>query len=81
MKEVKLNIGGEKGNAFYILGLVRTLNKNAYDAIRNEMMEGDYNNLLRVFKKYFPFVELYSNYKLANVDEDLYIVDENTIEL
>jgi len=74
---MRLNIGGPKGNAFYILGLVSHLepDKDEVKKIRAEMQSSDYNNLLKVFKKYFPDVELYSTDELSGVDDDLYEID------
>jgi hypothetical protein len=77
----RLDIGGEKGNAFYILGLVGALlgddDKDIVKEIREKMKSGDYNNLLKVFKEHFPMVELYSHNKLSNVDKNLYTFDEH----
>jgi len=84
MKEIRLDIGGPKGNAYYILGTVSNLiaDKRHADEIRQEMMSGDYNNLLRVFKEHFSNVTLYSHDELSGVDKDLYeITDPDTIEL
>ena len=84
MKKMRLDIGGEKGNAFYILGLVKTLtgeNKHA-EKVRGEMMSGDYNHLLKTFTEAFPIVEIYSHRDLGeSVDTDLYIIDDAVMEL
>jgi len=80
--KIKLNIGGPKGNAYYILGIVPSLTSgDNIVEIRNEMMKGDYNNLLKVFKKHFPEVVLYSDEVLNGVDRTLYSVDRQLIEL
>ena len=78
MKEIRLDIGGPKGNAFYILGVVSSLttNKRHADEIREEMKKGDYNNLLRVFKEHFSNVTLYAHNELVGIDEDLYEVTD-----
>lgn len=84
MRKVRLDIGGPKGNAFYILGLVKDLagDREIAEKIRNEMMEGDYNHLLRTFTEAFPIVELYSHNDLGDsVDDDLYLIDNERIEL
>ena len=85
MNSIRLDIGGPKGNAFYILGLVKGLadDKETADWIRKEMQSGDYNNLLETFIEAFPFVELYSYNELNGVDDDLYTVldDNDNIEL
>lgn len=57
-----IDIDGEEGNAFHILGLAEKFGKQmGLDAeqrksIREEMMSGDYNNLLKVFIKNFGMV-------------------------
>jgi hypothetical protein len=83
MEKIRLDIGGPKGNAFYILGLVKGLaeDKEIANEIRTKMMGADYNWLLKIFKEHFPFVELYSHSKLNSVDEDLYVVSNDVVEL
>lgn len=84
MRKVRLDIGGPKGNAFYILGLVKNLagDKETADKIREEMQSADYNHLLGIFTEHFPFVELYSHTDLGDsVDNDLYVVDNERVEL
>ncbi len=82
MEKIRLNIGGEKGNAYYIMGQVKGLCMavDKREKILAEMTSGDYNNLLRVFKENFPFVELYAYGELP-VDDELYTIDNSTIEL
>ena len=91
MNKIRLDIGGPKGNAWYIMGTVkglcRQLGKNDTDAaVITSMMRGDsfvklggtgndYEALLRVYLKEFPFVELYSTIDLG-LPEDLYTYDE-----
>jgi len=51
--EIEVNLVGESGNAFMILGLVGKALKDAgiekeeRDEFQNEAMSGDYDNLLR----------------------------------
>lgn len=80
MSNIRLNIGGPKGNAFYILGLVKDLvngDKELAYKIRAEMKSSNYDNLLRTFKRYFPGITLYSNIELNGVDSDLYEITGN----
>jgi hypothetical protein len=60
---IEIDLSGQQGNAFYLLGLANNLSKklnlNA-DIIQKEMMESDYENLIQVFDKYFgSIVTLY----------------------
>jgi len=83
-RKVRLNIGGPKGNAYYILGLVKQLEQDEEkaDKLIRKMTSQDYNNLLRTFTEAFPIVELYAVHDLGDtVDEDLYVVDMDVIEL
>ena len=59
----EIDLTGPQGNAFVLLGMASNLAKqldlNA-NAIRSEMMAGDYENLIQVFDKYFgSIVTLY----------------------
>lgn len=62
-REVEIVLTGPQGNAFYLLGLVDKYAKGIEsDAkeIQEEMMAGDYENLIHVFDKYFGhFVTMY----------------------
>ena len=55
-KAFVLNLGGPDGNAFALMGIVKNLLKQDpaadVDAIIQEMMSGDYENLLTVFCKH-----------------------------
>ena len=65
-KERIIDLDGENGNAFYLLGLARTYAKQLdldYNKILDEMRAGDYKNLIKVFSKYFPFVILETKQK------------------
>lgn len=52
--EVTVELSGQDGNAFAIMGAVAQamrragIDKSAIDAYREESMSGDYDNLLRV---------------------------------
>ena len=51
-----INISGPDGNAFALMGYAKTFAKQLgidYKPIREEMMSGDYDNLLDVFKNNF----------------------------
>jgi len=64
IKETVIDLDGESGNAFYLLGLARLYSKDLkldYNKVLNEMSAGDYKHLLKVFQKYFPFVILETN--------------------
>lgn len=56
LSEIVIDLTGPQGNAFYLLGtatkLARQLDLNEYSVL-NEMQEGDYENLIQVFDKYF----------------------------
>ena len=60
-KKLIVDLDGPDGNAYSIMALARSLgNKLKMDTevILYEMREGDYENLIRVFNEYFPFVIL-----------------------
>ena len=60
---ITIDLTGPQGNAFYLLGTASNLAKQlGFDGkeIQTEMMNGDYENLIRVFDSYFgSFVTLY----------------------
>jgi hypothetical protein len=60
---VEIDLTGPDGNAFNLIGIASNLAKQLdldKKKIREEMMSGDYENLLKVFDKYFgEFVTLY----------------------
>jgi hypothetical protein len=60
---IEIDLTGPDGNAFTLIGYGSRLAKQLgldKDAIQKEMMSGDYENLLKVFDKYFgEFVTLY----------------------
>jgi len=62
-KVIEIDLTGPQGNSFYLLGTARNLAKQLgipHQPIEDEMMSGDYDNLLSVFDKHFgDFVTLY----------------------
>ena len=60
---IEIDLTGPDGNAFVLIGTAGNLAKQLGldgKAIRTEMMAGDYENLIKVFDKYFGnFVTLY----------------------
>jgi len=62
-KGIEIDLTGPQGNSFYLLGTARNLAKQLgipHQPIEDEMMSGDYDNLLSVFDKHFgDFVTLY----------------------
>jgi len=88
MNKIRLDIGGPKGNAYYIMGTVRQLTRDRAEAddIVQQMLGtsftnlggqgNDYEGILRVYLKHFPFVELYATHDIG-IDKDLYTLDEN----
>ena len=64
IKQKVIDLDGEDGNAFVLLGLARGYSKDLnldYNKVLDEMRSGDYKHLLKVFQKYFPFVILETN--------------------
>jgi hypothetical protein len=62
-RPIQIDLTGEQGNAYYLLGLASSLSKQVgYDSkqIREEMTKSDYENLIQVFDEYFGnYVILY----------------------
>ena len=62
-KPIEINLLGEQGNAFYLLGVASKLAKQlGLDSkqVQAEMMSSDYENLIKVFDGYFgDYVILY----------------------
>ena len=92
MSNIRLDIGGEKGNAWYIMstayrlcemeGRDRDETKEIVNRMRGDIMgalggKWSYNELLRVFLDEFPYVELYADRKIESIEDDLYTVYEN----
>jgi len=56
MNKPKLELMGQDGNAFFILGRAQRVarqNNMDWDKIRNEATSGDYDHLLQTMMKYF----------------------------
>ena len=54
--EIVIDLTGPDGNAFALMGYAKRFAKQLGldgNKITNEMMEGDYENLLQVFDNYF----------------------------
>jgi hypothetical protein len=60
---IQIDLTGPQGNAFYLIGTASKLAKKLdfdEERIISEMTEGNYENLIKVFDKYFgSFVTLY----------------------
>jgi len=60
---IEIDLTGPDGNAFFLIGTASNLAKQLgldKNAIKEEMMKGDYENLVNVFDKHFgQFVTLY----------------------
>jgi hypothetical protein len=57
MKKQVIDLSGPEGNAFYLMGLVNRLYRQAgapdlAEHVLSEMKSGDYENLLQVFEMY-----------------------------
>jgi len=56
---IEIDLTGEQGNAYYILGMADKLGKQLLmteeeiQTVHNEMKAGDYENLVAVFDGYF----------------------------
>lgn len=61
--KLEIDLTGPEGNAFNLIGVANRLSKQLdldSNKIREEMMSGDYENLVKVFDSYFgDFVILY----------------------
>ena len=60
---IEIDLTGPDGNAFFLIGTASNLAKQLgldRNSIKEEMMKGDYENLVNVFDKHFGnFVTLY----------------------
>jgi len=60
---IEIDLTGPDGNAFFLIGTASNLAKQLgldRNSIKEEMMKGDYENLVNVFDKHFgQFVTLY----------------------
>jgi len=60
-KEIVIDLTGPEGNAYCLIGYAKRFAKQLGldgDKIVKDMTSGDYENLLKVFDKNFPFVVL-----------------------
>lgn len=76
---VEINLSGPEGNAFFLLGRVKTwgkqlgLDSEDITNIMEQMKSGDYNNLVRVFVENFGSVSnLVADSEIDGLDPDLY---------
>jgi len=78
----KLDIGGPKGNAYYILSVAESLSEQLgynTDEILYKMESGGYEDLLREFNHWFDdVVTLVSSEKLP-VDSSLYTLENDSV--
>ena len=61
-----IDLQGPDGNAFFLMAqadswLRQMKRRDEFNAMRTEMMSGDYNNLLRVFKSKFGDLVTFDN--------------------
>ena len=57
--KIEIDLTGPDGNAYYILGVAKNLCKQVgidFKPLMDEMMSGDYENLIEVFDKKFGSV-------------------------
>ena len=61
--EYVIDLDGEKGNAFFLLGTAQLLSKQMGfgNEVTEEMQSGDYINLIQTMNKYFPFIIFETN--------------------
>jgi len=64
--KIEIDLTGEQGNSFFLLGMVRSLgtqigfDKEKISNVQQEMMSGDYENLVQIFDREFgDYVILY----------------------
>lgn len=53
---IRIDLTGQEGNAHVLIGIARSLAKQLEldkDKITEEMISGDYENLIQVMEKYF----------------------------
>ena len=61
-----IDLQGSQGNAFALMAIAddflrQMKRRDEFNAMRTEMMSGDYNNLLRVFKSKFGDLVTFAN--------------------
>lgn len=72
-ENVTIDISGSDGNAFVLIGYARKFAKQLdldFKPIKDEMMSGDYDNLLKVFNKNFGNVVDLVGYNQDDNEED-----------
>ena len=72
-ENVTIDISGSDGNAFVLIGYARKFAKQLdldFKPIKDEMMSGDYDNLLRVFNKNFGNVVDLVGYDEEDYEEE-----------
>jgi hypothetical protein len=55
-KRLEIDLTGLQGNAFYLIGVARTLSKQTgkdFNTIQKRMTSGNYDNVLKVFEEEF----------------------------
>lgn len=81
-ENVTIDISGSDGNAFVLIGYARKFAKQLdldFKPIKDEMMSGDYDNLLRVFNKNFGNVVDLVGYDEEDYEEEFESVKERSI--
>ena len=77
-----IDLRGQKGNAFYLLGLASELaNKLSLNEleIRNEMKSKDYEHLLFTMRKHFPFIDFIHPHHFEEGDDYWTIEDGKVV--
>tara|TARA_B100000767_G_C19631099_1_gene478293 strand:- start:48 stop:776 length:729 start_codon:yes stop_codon:yes gene_type:complete len=81
-ENVTIDISGSDGNAFVLIGYARKFAKQLdldFKPIKDEMMSGDYDNLLRVFNKNFGNVVDLVGYDEEDYEEEFESVQTRSI--
>jgi hypothetical protein len=81
-ENVTIDISGSDGNAFVLIGYARKFAKQLdldFKPIKDEMMSGDYDNLLRVFNKNFGNVVDLVGYNEVDYVEEFESVQTRSI--
>ena len=77
-----IDLQGPQGNAFALMAyaddFLRQLGRrDKFDAMREEMMSGDYDNLIRIFEKNFSSNDGYGDFvTLVGKDDEVFDEDE-----
>jgi len=62
-KGLEIDLTGPQGNAYFLIGTAQKLCSQLgyhFEPVKDDMMAGDYENLIKVFDKHFgDFVTLY----------------------